>query len=81
MMRKPFFSSIVFVTLPVGIYLFVTTNKPAILQVNFRGSTGYGNYGTTMQSDITDAAHWLVTEALPIKKQLPLWVVHMAVTH
>ncbi|WP_319780211.1 S9 family peptidase [Maridesulfovibrio sp.] len=41
----------------------------AVMQVNFRGSTGYGRefmekgfkqWGRNMQNDLTDAAHWLM---------------------
>ncbi len=43
----------------------------AVLQMNFRGSTGYGRefweisfkqWGKTMQDDITDGVHWLIDE-------------------
>jgi dipeptidyl aminopeptidase/acylaminoacyl peptidase len=43
----------------------------AVLQVNYRGSGGYGNkfqesgyqqWGLSMQDDLTDATHWLVKE-------------------
>lgn len=44
-----------------------------VLQMNFRGSTGYGrefmmagkgNWGKSMQDDITDGTHWLVEQGL-----------------
>jgi len=45
----------------------------AVLQVNFRGSVGYGKdflnagnkqWGRAMQDDLTDAAHWLVEQGI-----------------
>lgn len=48
---------------------FLTNRGIAVMQVNFRGSTGYGRefwekgfkqWGLTMQNDLTDAAHWLI---------------------
>ncbi|MDP2685751.1 MAG: S9 family peptidase [Aequorivita sp.] len=45
----------------------------AVLQMNFRGSTGYGRefweksfkqWGQTMQNDITDGVHWLIDEGI-----------------
>jgi len=45
----------------------------AVLQVNFRGSTGYGQafdkagwgqWGLEMQDDITDAVHWAIDEGI-----------------
>ena len=45
----------------------------AVLQMNFRGSTGYGKefweisfkqWGQTMQNDITDGVHWLINEGI-----------------
>jgi dipeptidyl aminopeptidase/acylaminoacyl peptidase len=45
----------------------------AVLQVNFRGSTGYGSefervgyqhWGLEMQDDLTDAVHWAVDEGI-----------------
>jgi dipeptidyl aminopeptidase/acylaminoacyl peptidase len=47
----------------------------AVLQMNFRGSTGYGRkfwessfkqWGKTMQDDITDGVAWLEKRASPI---------------
>ncbi|NDV26479.1 S9 family peptidase [Desulfovibrio sp. JC010] len=48
---------------------FLANRGIAVLQVNFRGSTGYGRefwekgfkqWGLNMQNDLTDAAHWLI---------------------
>jgi dipeptidyl aminopeptidase/acylaminoacyl peptidase len=45
----------------------------AVLQVNYRGSGGYGlkfqslgyrNWGTTMQDDLADAVHWAVNQGI-----------------
>jgi len=45
----------------------------AVLQVNYRGSGGYGNafegmgyrkWGTTMQDDLTDAVNWAVSQGI-----------------
>jgi len=45
----------------------------AVLQMNYRGSTGYGRefweisfkqWGKTMQDDITDGVHWLIEEGI-----------------
>jgi dipeptidyl aminopeptidase/acylaminoacyl peptidase len=45
----------------------------AVLQLNFRGSTGYGQaweaaghqaWGTIMHEDITSGAHWLISEGI-----------------
>ena len=45
----------------------------AVLQMNFRGSTGYGKefleisfkkWGQEMQNDITDGVHWLIEEGI-----------------
>lgn len=52
---------------------FFASRGLAVLQPNFRGSSGYGwefemealqNYGGTMQDDLTDAAHWLVEQRI-----------------
>lgn len=48
---------------------FLASRGYAVLQMNFRGSTGYGKnfyeasfkqWGKKMQDDITDAVHWLI---------------------
>lgn len=45
----------------------------AVLQMNFRGSTGYGKefweksfkqWGQAMQNDVTDGVHWLIDEGI-----------------
>ncbi|NNF08581.1 MAG: S9 family peptidase [Candidatus Eisenbacteria bacterium] len=54
----------------------------ACLQVNFRGSTGYGKafinaadkeWGGAMQDDITDAAEWLVSEGIADPQRLAIF--------
>lgn len=50
-----------------------------VLQMNFRGSTGYGadffragrrQWGQAMQDDVTDGTHWLVQQGLADPKRL-----------
>jgi dipeptidyl aminopeptidase/acylaminoacyl peptidase len=52
---------------------FFTNRGYAVFRPNFRGSSGYGyefaqsqmkSWGLIMQDDLTDAAHWLVTEKI-----------------
>lgn len=52
---------------------FLANRGYAVLQMNFRGSTGfgrnfteisYGQWGQTMQDDITDGVNWLVEKGL-----------------
>ncbi|MEM9181911.1 MAG: S9 family peptidase, partial [Pseudomonadota bacterium] len=52
---------------------FLANRGYAVLQMNFRGSTGYGRkhlessyrqWGRTMQDDITDAVNWAVDEGI-----------------
>ena len=52
---------------------FFASRGLAVLQPNFRGSSGYGwefkmaaiqNYGGTMQDDLTDAAQWLIEQRI-----------------
>ncbi|MEM7708915.1 MAG: S9 family peptidase [Pseudomonadota bacterium] len=52
---------------------FLANRGYAVLQMNFRGSTGYGRkhlessyrqWGRTMQDDITDAVNWAVEEGI-----------------
>ena len=54
----------------------------AVLQVNFRGSTGYGKdfinagnrqWGGKMQDDITDAAEWLISEGIADSERIGIW--------
>jgi len=52
---------------------FLANRGAAVLQVNFRGSTGYGKafweasfgqWGLAMQDDLTDAVHWAVDRGI-----------------
>lgn len=52
---------------------FLVNRGYGVLSVNFRGSTGFGKtfqekgfkqFGRTMQTDIADGAHWLISEGL-----------------
>jgi dipeptidyl aminopeptidase/acylaminoacyl peptidase len=52
---------------------FLASRGYAVLQMNFRGSTGYGKeflylgnkqWGKTMQNDITDGVEWLIDEGV-----------------
>ncbi len=54
----------------------------AVLQVNYRGSTGYGRkfwemsfkqWGKTMQDDLTDGVHWLVDEGIADPKRVAIY--------
>ena len=56
-----------------GTAQFLANRGYAVLQVNFRGSTGYGRefweksfkqWGKAMQDDLTDSAKWLVEEGI-----------------
>ena len=54
----------------------------AVLQINFRGSTGYGRkfweasfkqWGQTMQNDITDGVNWLIKEGIADPKRVAIY--------
>lgn len=54
----------------------------AVLQVNFRGSTGYGRehnlagykqWGLKMQDDLTDATHWAIAQGIADKDRVCLF--------
>jgi dipeptidyl aminopeptidase/acylaminoacyl peptidase len=54
----------------------------AVLQMNFRGSTGYGKefwlksqkqWGKAMQDDITDGVHWLTKEGIADPKRVAIY--------
>jgi dipeptidyl aminopeptidase/acylaminoacyl peptidase len=56
----------------------------AVLQINFRGSTGYGKcfmqagfkqYGGTMQDDLTDAIAWAIKEGIADPKKVAIYGV------
>ncbi|MBU3662184.1 MAG: S9 family peptidase [Bacteroidetes bacterium] len=61
---------------------FLANRGYAVLQVNFRGSTGYGRkfweasfkqWGKTMQQDITDGVNWLVQEGIADPKRVGIY--------
>ena len=61
---------------------FLANRGYAILQINFRGSTGYGRkfweasfkqWGKTMQQDITDGVNWLVQEGIADPKRVGIY--------
>lgn len=54
----------------------------AVLQVNYRGSGGYGNafeglgyrkWGTTMQDDLTDAVKWAIAQGIADPKRICIY--------
>ena len=58
---------------------FFATHGYAVLQVNYRGSGGYGmkfqdmgyrRWGTTMQSDLADAVHWAIGQGIADPKRI-----------
>ena len=58
---------------------FLASRGYAVLQINFRGSGGYGdefegagyrNWGTTMIDDMTDAVNWVVGQGIADKNRL-----------
>ena len=61
---------------------FLASRGFAVLQLNFRGSTGYGahhraagyrQWGLAMQDDITDAAQWLVAQGIADPQRLGIY--------
>ena len=53
-----------------------------VLQVNYRGSggygysfedAGYGNWGTKIQDDITDAARWAIAQGIADPKRICIY--------
>ena len=60
----------------------LAANGYAVLQVNFRGSGGYGRkfthmgykqWGGTMQDDLTDATHWAIKEGIANKNRICMY--------
>lgn len=58
---------------------FLANRGFAVLQMNFRGSTGYGRiflessfkqWGKRMQDDITDGVHWLIEKGIADKNRI-----------
>jgi len=61
---------------------FLASRGFAVLQVNFRGSTGYGTHhrvagyrqwGLAMQDDITDAAQWAIAQGIADPQRLGIY--------
>jgi len=61
---------------------FLANRGYAVLQVNFRGSTGYGRkfwessfkqWGKTMQNDISDGVAWLVKQGIADPKRVGIY--------
>lgn len=61
---------------------FLANRGYAVLQINFRGSTGYGRkfweasfkqWGKTMQDDITDGVNWLIEEKIADKDRIAIY--------
>ena len=61
---------------------FLTNRGYAVLQINFRGSTGYGRefweasfgqWGLKMQDDITDGVQWLIDQGIADSKRIAIY--------
>lgn len=61
---------------------FLANRGFAVLQMNFRGSTGYGRkfweisfkqWGLTMQDDITDGVNWLIEQGIADPKRIAIY--------
>lgn len=61
---------------------FLANRGYAVLQVNYRGSTGYGRafweksfkqWGRAMQDDLTDSAAWLVKEGIADPRRIAIY--------
>jgi dipeptidyl aminopeptidase/acylaminoacyl peptidase len=61
---------------------FLANRGFAVLQMNFRGSTGYGKkfweasfkqWGKTMQDDITDGVKWLIEQGIADKNKVAIY--------
>lgn len=61
---------------------FLASRGYAVLQMNFRGSTGYGKsfwersfkaWGAAMQDDITDGVQWLIKEGIADKDRIAIF--------
>lgn len=61
---------------------FLANRGYAVLQMNFRGSTGYGKkfweasfkqWGLSMQDDITDGVKWLIKEGIADPKRIAIY--------
>ena len=61
---------------------FLANRGYAVLQMNFRGSTGYGKdfwqksfkqWGQTMQDDITDGVEWLINKGIADRDRIAIY--------
>ena len=61
---------------------FLANRGVGVLQINFRGSTGYGRafweagfkqWGGKMQDDISDGVHWLVRQGIADPKRIAIY--------
>lgn len=61
---------------------FLANRGYAVLQMNFRGSTGYGRrfweasfgeWGLKMQDDVTDGVEWLIEEGIADEKRIAIY--------
>jgi len=61
---------------------FLANQGYAVLQMNFRGSTGYGRqfweasfkqWGRTMQDDVTDGVNWLIDEGIADSTRIAIY--------
>ena len=61
---------------------FLCNRGYAVLQMNFRGSTGYGKefwrksfkqWGQTMQDDVTDGVEWLISKGIADKDRVAIY--------
>ncbi|MCX7987476.1 MAG: S9 family peptidase, partial [Bacteroidales bacterium] len=61
---------------------FLANRGYAVLQINFRGSTGYGRkfweasfkqWGRKMQDDITDGVNWLIKQGIADPKRIAIY--------
>lgn len=61
---------------------FLANRGYAVLQMNFRGSTGYGRafweasfkqWGLSMQNDITDGVYWLINQGIADKDKVAIY--------
>jgi dipeptidyl aminopeptidase/acylaminoacyl peptidase len=65
-----------------GVSQWLASRGYAVLQVNFRGSDGFGKHflnlgnlqwGKAMQQDLTDAVHWAVSHQIAIKDRVAIY--------
>ncbi|RXL88829.1 S9 family peptidase, partial [Citrobacter sp. AAK_AS5] len=61
---------------------FLANRGYAVLQPNFRGSTGYGRkfweisfkqWGLSMQDDVTDGTKWLIEKGIANPKKIAIY--------